>query len=103
MTEAPAIPVLTATRFDREYAPTCLSNGLVGITPGPNPLVQGKVLVSGYVYSHPQLGFENIAPAPYPLGLDIAFRGRRMREAAGRGRRCRASPWTWPPASSRHA
>lgn len=83
MTETPGIPVLPASRFDRDYTPTCLSNGLIGITPGPNPLVQAAVLVSGYVYSHPRYGFENIAPAPYPLGLDIGFMGTRMRDAAG--------------------
>jgi hypothetical protein len=81
MTEAPPVPVLSATRFDESHAPTCLSNGLIGITPGPNPLLQGGVLVSGFVYSHPPYGFENIAPAPYPLGLDLGFGGRRMRDA----------------------
>ena len=81
---APApIPVLTATRFDDAFTPTCLSNGVIGVTPGVNPLLQGKTLVSGFVFSHPQYGFESIAPAPFPLGLDIDVAGRRMRDAPG--------------------
>jgi hypothetical protein len=81
MTAPQPLPVLTTTGFDPGTTPTCLANGVIGVTPGPNPLLTGKVLVSGFVASHPRLGFESIALAPYPLGLDIQFQDRRMREA----------------------
>ncbi|MGA2974732.1 MAG: hypothetical protein ABSF77_05420 [Spirochaetia bacterium] len=83
MKEPAPVPTLACTRFDQGYTPTCLSNGLIGVTPGPNPLLQGKTLVSGYVFSHPLYGFENLALAPYPLGLDLCCQGRRMRAEPG--------------------
>jgi hypothetical protein len=73
------LPVLTATRFDGSFTATCLANGVIGVTPGPNPLLPCKVLVSGFVYSHPLYGFENIALAPSPLGLDLELGGRSVR------------------------
>jgi len=69
------IPVMTCTDFSKNYTPTCLSNGLVGISPGPNPLKQAKTLVSGYVFSHPMFKFENAALAPYPLATAINASG----------------------------
>ncbi len=59
MSGALPIPCLTATRFDASFVPSCLSNGVIGITPGPNPPLPCKVLVSGFVSSHPRYGFEN--------------------------------------------
>lgn len=62
------------------FANAYLSNGLVGIRPGPDPLVQAQTVVSGFVYSNPAGGFENIAPAPYPLATDIRAGGVRLLE-----------------------
>jgi hypothetical protein len=81
MSAAKPLPVLAATRFDDTFVPTCLSNGVIGITPGPNPLLAGKALAGGFVYSHPEYEFESMAPAPYPLGIDIGFQGSRLRAA----------------------
>lgn len=53
------------------FAPAYLGNGLIGIRPNPNPLIQAKTVAAGFVYSHPSGGFETFSPAPYPLGLDI--------------------------------
>jgi protein-glucosylgalactosylhydroxylysine glucosidase len=72
-----ALPVLECTDFGGAFEPTCLANGLVGTTPGPNPLLPGRAMVSGFVYSHPLYGFESSAPAPYPLGLEVAAKGRK--------------------------
>jgi protein-glucosylgalactosylhydroxylysine glucosidase len=74
-----AIPTLGCTRIAPDHVPPCLSNGVVGISPGPNPLLPARTLVNGFVSSHPLYGFENIAPAPYPLGMEITCGGRRMR------------------------
>ena len=78
MTAPRPLPVLRAARFDDSPVATCLSNGVIGVTPGPNPLVPGKALVGGFVCSHPQYQFESLAPAPYPLGLDVSIQGRDL-------------------------
>ena len=79
MKKVPAVPRLTCTDFNKKYVPTCLSNGVIGITPGPNPMVQGKVVVGGFVFSHPKFESENFALAPYPLGLDIKINDKSIR------------------------
>lgn len=96
--EPPPIPKLTAHNFpkpadrgaaERAYIPgypkewfanAYLGNGLIGIRPEPNPLAQAKTVVSGFVYSNPSGAFENIAPAPYPLGTDIVVNGTSLLE-----------------------
>jgi trehalose/maltose hydrolase-like predicted phosphorylase len=57
--------------FDRAY----LSNGLIGIRPGPNPLSTAQTCVSGFVYVHPAHKVESLSPAPYPLKTDIRIGG----------------------------
>ena len=69
------IPVLTRIDFSQQVDPAYLSNGLIGIRPGPNPLVPGAAAVSGYVYPHPVHRIECLAPAPYPLTTDIVAGG----------------------------
>jgi trehalose/maltose hydrolase-like predicted phosphorylase len=69
------IPVLTRTDFSERLDPAYLSNGLIGIRPGPNPLAPSPTAVSGYVYTHPVHRVECLAPAPYPLMTDILVDG----------------------------
>jgi trehalose/maltose hydrolase-like predicted phosphorylase len=81
------IPKLVAQHFDTDFDVASISNGFIGIRPGPNPLIAITSLpsgfahkpgarplatvVAGFVRSHPVYGVETWAPAPYPLALDI--------------------------------
>jgi len=67
-----SIPVMVCDDFSRPFDPAYLSNGLIGMRPGPNPLAASPATVSGYVYRHPAQQVECLAPAPYPLATDIA-------------------------------
>jgi len=73
------IPRMVCEKFDDTYVPTCLSNGLIGFSPNSNPLLQSKVVVGGFVFSHPKFEFENFALAPYPLGMDIRLGNSSVR------------------------
>ncbi len=68
------IPQYPASHF----APAYLGNGLIGIRPNPNPLIQAKTVAAGFVYSHPSGRFETYSPAPYPLGLDVRLGGSSL-------------------------
>ncbi|HEV2419429.1 MAG TPA: hypothetical protein VGX94_16655 [Terriglobia bacterium] len=59
------------TDFSRRFDPAYLSNGLVGIRPGPNPLARALTVVSGFVYAHIPYRVESLSPALYPLETDI--------------------------------
>jgi trehalose/maltose hydrolase-like predicted phosphorylase len=78
--EYPNIPVLRCTDFTRPYHPTTLANGVIGISPGKNPLLPCQTVVSGFVRSHPSMQFEEFSRAPYPLGTDIQVNNVSMRE-----------------------
>ena len=81
--QVPPIPRIVCSHFDDHFKPTCLSNGLIGIRPGANPLAQAQTLVSGFVRNHPTMLIESLSPAPYPLGVDIKVNGRSL--LAGQG------------------
>ena len=81
---AAAIPVMARTDFSHRIDPAYLSNGLIGIRPGPNPLAPGAAAVSGYVYTHPVHRVECLAPAPYPLATDVAIGDASMLQQAER-------------------
>jgi protein-glucosylgalactosylhydroxylysine glucosidase len=60
------------------YVPTCLSNGVLSISPGPNPLIatmnnlnKASTVVCGFVHKNPAMKEEELSPAPYPLGIDL--------------------------------
>jgi len=55
--------------------PAYLANGLIGLRIPQIPLPQGTALVNGYVGLAPDTGNEQYAPAPYPVGADIALGG----------------------------
>ncbi len=52
-----------------------LANGLIGLRIPQIPLPQGTSLVNGFVGLSPEVGTEQYAPAPYPLGADIGLDG----------------------------
>lgn len=74
------IPVMVADEFSRHFDPAYLSNGLIGIRPGPNPLAQAPAAVSGFVGQSIPYQMQALAPAPYPLMADLAVNGITMLE-----------------------
>ena len=54
-----------------------LGNGLIGLRVGRIPLLDGLAIINGYWGAHPKDGIPTFAPAPYPLGGDIAIDGIR--------------------------
>ena len=57
------------------YAPAYLANGLLGLRVGGIPLLQGTALVNGFFGVSPEKQTEEYAPAPYPVGADLALDG----------------------------
>ena len=83
----PPIPKITCSDFGEGFTPTCLSNGLIGISPGPNPLIARKniigragTVVSGFVQSSPREAFEELAAAPFPLATELKVGEISMKE-----------------------
>jgi trehalose/maltose hydrolase-like predicted phosphorylase len=72
---AHGLPVMTIQDFSKPYDHAYLSNGLIGMRPGPNPLVPARAFVSGFVCADPAFRVQVISPAPYPLGTDIRIKG----------------------------
>lgn len=55
--------------------PAYLSNGVLGLRVREDPLRAGMCIVSGFAGEHHERRIEAAAPAPYPLGLDVALDG----------------------------
>jgi len=72
------IPTLVVEDFSKNFDPAYLSNGLIGIRPGPNPLAKAMTLVSGFVFAHSRFQVESLSPAPYPLETDIRVQGASL-------------------------
>ena len=51
--------------------PAYLANGLVGLRIGPIPFPNGTALVNGFCGVSPEMGSEEYADAPYPVGVDF--------------------------------
>jgi len=73
------------------YTPTCLSNGLLSISPGPNPLIHtlsyintASTVVSGFVHQHPGQKYEEFAPVPYPLAIKLDIDEYNIRDLQNR-------------------
>src|SRR5215471_13226917 len=64
-------PKFVVENFSKVFDPAYLSNGLIGIRPGPNPLARAQTCVSGFDFEHPAHKVECLSPAPYPLETDI--------------------------------
>src|SRR5512132_2647918 len=69
------IPTLVVEDFSKNFDSAYLSNGLIGIRPGPNPLAKAMTMVSGFVFTHVPFYVESLSPAPYPLETDIRVKG----------------------------
>ena len=65
------LPRIVVEDFSRKFYPAYLSNGLIGIRPGANPLVPAKTMVNGFVYSDIPYRVVSLSPAPYPLVTDF--------------------------------
>jgi trehalose/maltose hydrolase-like predicted phosphorylase len=66
-----AIPRIVVEDLTKEFYPAYLSNGLIGVRPGPNPLAPAKAMVNGFVYSDIPYKVVSLSPAPYPLVTDF--------------------------------
>src|SRR5260370_3687485 len=69
------LPHFTADNFSKVFDPAYLSNGLIGIRPGPNPIAAAQTCVSGFVFAHTGHRVESLSPAPYPLETDMRVKG----------------------------
>lgn len=68
--------MLVSRDFTKKLEPAYLCNGLIGIRPQANPLVQANTEVSGFVSaSYGPYLVEGQGLAPYPLGTDIIVGG----------------------------
>src|SRR5690242_17562279 len=65
------LPKFVVEDFSRVFDPAYLSNGLIGIRPGPNPLANAQTCLSGFDFVHPAYKVECLSPAPYPLETDM--------------------------------
>lgn len=68
---ASGLPKFVVEDFSKVFDPAYLSNGLIGVRPGPNPLAKAQTCVSGFDFVHPAYKVECLSPAPYPLETDI--------------------------------
>ncbi len=68
-------PKMAVEDFSKVFDPAYLSNGLIGIRPGPNPLAAAQTCVSGFVSAHTAHRVESLSPAPYPLETDVRVKG----------------------------
>lgn len=78
------IPILTYNG-EGKYESTCLSNGVIALRPGKNPLLEGTCIVSGFVEQNDVLT-EQLAKAPYPFYLDLRVEGVLLSETPERVR-----------------
>jgi hypothetical protein len=74
-TGSPGPPKMVVEEFSKAFDPAYLSNGLIGIRPGPNPLARAQTCVSGFVFAHTAHRVESLSPAPYPLETDVRAKG----------------------------
>src|SRR5215831_6838825 len=65
------LPKFVVEDFSKDFDAAYLSNGLIGIRPGPNPLTRAQTCVSGFDFEHPAHKVECLSLAPYPLETDI--------------------------------
>ena len=61
----------TIAAYRPDYLPAHVSNGLVGLRIGQNPLVGNTAMLNGYFGLHEDERVESIDYIPYPLGGDI--------------------------------
>jgi len=59
------------SEYRQGFQPAYLSNGLIGLRIGANPLAVGKALVNGFVGTSPTVSHESYNQAPYPVAGNI--------------------------------
>ena len=64
--------------------PPYLSNGSIGIRPGPRLPIGGVAIANGFVGVDPETQVEGFARVPYPLAFDLAVDGVRMADLSDR-------------------
>src|SRR5215470_17111042 len=69
--EAGAPPVFAVEDFSKKFEPAYLSNGLIGIRPGPNPRAKPSLKGGGFVFADVPYARKTLPPAPTPLKTDI--------------------------------
>ena len=72
------------TRWDHEFLPAYLSNGLIGARVGKFPMLEGLVIVNGLSAIDPKEKVEGFARGPYPFAGDVVIDGVRMSERRDR-------------------
>ncbi len=72
------LPKMTSQDFTKPFDPAYLSNGLIGIRPGPNPLAKANTYVSGFVFTQIPYDIESLSPAPCPIETDIRIKGMSL-------------------------
>ncbi|MGA2985889.1 MAG: hypothetical protein ABSG32_18945 [Terriglobia bacterium] len=75
-----SIPILGYGGGHPQVDPAYVSNGFIGIRPGPVPLLPAPTFVTGFVYLHPEFQVEALSPAPYPLQTDLNVDNASLRE-----------------------
>ena len=98
-TSTPPLPVLTCTNVSKFVAPAFLTNGFLGLRPGPIPLVSNpyagaasppgpydghtptvSATVAGFLHTDPGGKQPILAPAPFLFETDVVVDGKRMHE-----------------------
>jgi len=74
---APISP-LPVRKWDPEFIPAYVSNGLIGARVGHFPLVEGLTIVSGLAAVQPLDKVEGFARGPYPFAGDVAINGVQL-------------------------
>lgn len=77
-TATASVPRVAVKNFAEKFYPAYLSNGLIGIRPGPNPLVPAQATVNGFVYTDIPDRVVSLSPSPYPLVTDIRVHSVRL-------------------------
>ncbi len=68
------------TRWQPDFLPAYLSNGLIGLRVGHLPLCYGVAVLSSFEGLDPATRVEAFARVPYPLGGDVRIGGASLRE-----------------------
>jgi hypothetical protein len=77
-----SIPILGYAGRHPPVDPAYVSNGFIGIRPGPIPLLPAPTCVTGFVYLHPEFQVEALSPAPHPLATDLNVSNASLWETA---------------------
>lgn len=74
------------TEYRPDFLPAYVSNGVVGLRVGPNPLLDGTAVVSGVVGVDPVEKVQGTCYVPYPLAGDLRLNAWWMSQQRGQVR-----------------